>query len=214
MARNFKPSFALPAGWTREPRIVARLVLGVLLLANIIAAWAVFSPIGGSAEELDAQIVTVRSQIDLRRAAVERLRKIVSRVEQARTGTDQFLGTHFMLRRTASSTIVSELTRNAKEAGMRPKEHSFSFDPVEGSEDLTMMTITGAYEGTYGDLVQYVNRLDKSARFLIVDSLHATPVQGTNNLNVTVKLNTFVREESPVPPVTATEKPVVAEARQ
>jgi hypothetical protein len=74
--------------------------------------------------------------------------------------------------------------------------------------------ITGAYEGTYGDLVQYVNRLDKSARFLIVDSLHATPVQGTNNLNVTVKLNTFVREESSVPPVTATEKPVVAEARR
>ena len=42
-----------------------------------------------------------------------------------------------------------------------------------------MMTITGGYEGTYGDLVQFMNRLDRSPRFLIVDSMNASPQQGS-----------------------------------
>lgn len=202
MARSFKPSFSLPANWNREPKIVARLVLGVLLLANLLAAWAVFSPLGGSAEELDAQIVTLKTQIDQRQVAIGRLRQIVGRVEQARTGTDRFLDSYFLTGRTKSSTIVSELISLAKESGMKPKEHSFAFDPIEGSDELSMMTVTGGYEGTYGDLLQFINRLDRSQRFLIVDSMNASPQQGTPNLNVTLKMNTFVRELGPAAPQT------------
>jgi type IV pilus assembly protein PilO len=77
---------------------------------------------------------------------------------------------------------------------MRPKERSFVYDPVEGSETLQMMTVVANYEGTYGDLLQFVNRLDKSARFLILDTLVASPQQGANTLNVQIKFNTFVRE--------------------
>jgi type IV pilus assembly protein PilO len=152
--------------------------------------------VGGSSEELEAQIAGVRVQIEQRRTAVERLRNINSRVEQGRTATDEFMLSHFMTRRTASSTIVSEIIRVAKESGMRAKEHAFAFDPIEGTEDLTIMTVTGSYEGTYGDLLQFINRLDKSPRFLIVDTLTATPVQGSGNLTVSIKMNTFVREES------------------
>ena len=78
---------------------------------------------------------------------------------------------------------------------MRPKEHAFGFDPIEGSDTLSMVTITANYEGTYGDLLQFVNRLDKSPRFLILDTLTAAPQQGGTNLNVNIKLNTFVRED-------------------
>ncbi|HET8547770.1 MAG TPA: hypothetical protein VFL57_07200 [Bryobacteraceae bacterium] len=196
MRRSFSSALGLPANWTREPRIVARLVLGALLLGNLIAAWAVFSPVGGSAEEIDAQIAAVRAQIEQRRMAVDRLRTISSRVEQGRSATDEFMLSHFMTRRTASSTIVSELIRVAKESGMKAREHSFAFDPIEGTEDLTMMTVTGTYEGTYGDLLQFINRLDKSARFLIIDTLTASPAQGTGNLTISIRMNTFVREET------------------
>jgi type IV pilus assembly protein PilO len=196
MPRSFSSALKLPPNWRREPQIVSRLVLGVLLVANIFAAWTVVSPVGGSSEELEAQIAGVRVQIEQRRTAVERLRNINSRVEQGRTATDEFMLSHFMTRRTASSTIVSEIIRVAKESGMRAKEHAFAFDPIEGTEDLTIMTVTGSYEGTYGDLLQFINRLDKSPRFLIVDTLTATPVQGSGNLTVSIKMNTFVREES------------------
>ena len=176
--------------------MVARVVIGVLLLLNLLAAYAVFRPLGGSAEELDAQVASMQAQLQQRQASLKRLRALVSKIEQARASGDEFLNTYFMDRRTTASTIVGELATAAKDAGIRPKETAFAFDDIEGSDTLTTMTITANYEGTYGDLLEFVNRLDKSKRFLILDTLSAAPQQGGTNLNVNIKLNTFVRKEA------------------
>jgi type IV pilus assembly protein PilO len=199
MLKNFKvPKLpALPANFSREPRIMARAVLGVLLAANLVAAFAVFRPLGGSAEELDAQLVGMRAQVQQRQMSLQKLRVLVKKIEQARTAGDTFLSTYFMDRRTASSSILTELNKNAKESGIRPKGDSFVFEPVEGSETLSMMTIAANYEGTYSDLLQFVNRLDRSPRFLILESLTAMPQQAAGTLGVAIKFNTFVREETP-----------------
>ena len=194
MRKNFK-KLTLPKNFRRDPRIMVRVILGTLLLANLVAAFAVFRPFGGSAEELDAQLTTLRQQVQQRQVSVQRLRVLAAKISGGRTAKDNFLNKYFMGRRTAASSIVSELIKSAKDSGIKPKEHSFSFDPVEGSDTVSMMTITGNYEGTYGDLLQFVNRLDKSPRFLILDSLGAAPQQGGNILNVSIKLNTFVRED-------------------
>jgi Tfp pilus assembly protein PilO len=197
MRKSFE-RLKLPRNVTKDPRLMARLILGVLLLANLLAAFAIFRPLGGSAEELDQQLTQMRNQLQREQVQLQRMRALVAKIEQARTSGDSFLETYFMGRRTASSTIVAELHRAAKDSGMRPKEHSFTFDPVEGSDTLNMMTIVANYEGTYGDLLQFVNRLDKSGRFLIIDTMSAAPIQGSGNLAISVKLNTFVREEGPI----------------
>ncbi len=57
------------------------------------------------------------------------------------------------------------------------------------------MVITGNYEGTYADLVQFVNLLDRSSRFITIESLQATPQQAQGTLAVIVKLSIFVRGE-------------------
>ena len=200
MLKNFRlPKLPanLPVNLVREPRIVARIILGALLAANLIAAFAVFRPLGGSAEELDSQLIGMRSQVQQRQASLQKLRVLVKKIEQARTAGDTFLTTYFMDRRTASSTILTELNKNAKESGIKPKGDSFVFEPVEGSDNLSMMTIAANYEGTYSDLLQFVNRLDRSPRFLILEGLTAAPQQAAGMLSVAIKFNTFVREETP-----------------
>ena len=192
MRRNFK--FALPPGARKDPRFIARAVLGTLLGLNLIAAYMVLQPVGGSAEELEAQIATLRGSIHQRQTGLTRIRALVSKIDKGRTAGDQFLSEYFMDRRTSSSTILTELERAAQGAGMRPKERSFTYDPIEGSETLSMMTVVANYEGTYSDLVEFVNALDKSPRFLILDTLMASPQVGGANLNVQFKFNTFVRE--------------------
>ena len=186
---------ALPQNFSKDPRVIARAVLGLLLFANLVAAFAIFQPLGGSAEQLDEQLSEMQSRLQREQAQLQRMRSLVAKIETAREGGDAFLQTYFTGRRILSSTIVSELHRAAKEAGIQPKEHSFSFDPIEGTDLLSMVTITGNYEGTYGDLLQFVNRLDKSQRFLIIDTMSAAPVQSSGNLAISVKLNAFVREE-------------------
>ena len=188
---------ALPQNFSKDPRVLARFVLGLLLLANLIAAFAIFRPLGGSAEELDQQLRELQGQFTREQFQLKRARALVAKIEQARTSGDAFMQNYFMSRRTLSSTIVSELHQAAKEAGIKKAQHSFTIDPIEGSDTLSMVTVVGNYEGTYGDLLQFVNRLDKSGRFLIIDSMSAAPMTGTGNLAINIKLNTFVREDGP-----------------
>jgi len=192
---RFSPT-AIRIRFGKDPRLAARVMLGLLLFINLIAAYCVMSPIGGSAEQLDARISALQQDIQTRNATLQRMRQLVGRMNQARSTGDEFLGQYFMDRRTASSTILSELDVSSKDAGMKPKERSFNYDPIEGTEQFSMMTVIANYEGTYGDLLQFVNKLDRSPRFLIIDTLVAAPQQGAQQglLNVQIKFNTFVRE--------------------
>lgn len=201
--RSLKSKIAAvaPKAAVRDPRTLARVILGILLLANIVAAIVAFRPWEASPEELERQMTDLRKQGIQRRGQIDRLKVLVTKSEKAVKEGDQFMGKYFLGRRTASSTLVNELHTMAKSTGIKPKEHAFVFEPIEGSEDLAMMTITGNYEGSYADLIQYVNRIDRSPRFFILESLSASPQQGNPGvLNINMKVNVFVRDEVPLPP--------------
>ncbi len=177
----------------KDPRVLVRAALGLLLAANLAAAVFVFRPWGGSPEELQRRLSQLRADVRQRAETVQRLSTLVETVEKTHNEADGFMGKYFLDTRTAYSTVLTELGDLAREAGIKQKEHSFTTEPIEGSDTLSMMVITGYYEGTYADLVQFVNRLDRSDRFITIESLQATPQQSQGMLNVIVKLNVFVR---------------------
>jgi type IV pilus assembly protein PilO len=180
----------------RDPRLAVRAALGVLLLANLVMAALAFKPWARSAAELDQEVASLQRQIRERQGALEKLRALVSKIESARAAGDDFLGSHFMNRRTASSTMVAELLSIAQKAGIKQKEVSFLFEPIEGSEDMSLITVNADYEGTFADLMQFVNLLDHSEKFLIVESMQAAPQQSGLTLNISMRLNGFLREDA------------------
>jgi type IV pilus assembly protein PilO len=190
-------SFSLPqlnALSLKDPRVAVRLVLGALALANVIAALIVFKPWGGSPEDLQRQKEQLERQVSESRSRLARAKQLVGKVEKARAEGDRFLTDFMMDRRTTFSTIVAELDRAASEAGIKPGPKSWGLEPVEGSETIYQMTITSGFEGNYSALTKFMNVLDKSPRFLIIESLQATPQQGSGVLGISLKLDTFVRE--------------------
>lgn len=193
-------------------RVWARLALAVLLVANLAAALLVFKPWGGSAEDLARELAALRQDVERRRDVVARLRAVVSKVETARQEAEQFVSAHFLERRTVSSVVLSELDKLSREAGIRQKEGSYLFEPVEGSDQLSMMTINAAYEGTYADLMHFLNLLDRSPRLLILSDLQAAPQASGLALNLTLKLNAFVRDEARPATATPAETPAVPAA--
>ena len=161
-----------------------KIVLGALALANLAAFFLLVKPVGGSASDLEAQLANLQMQIKRQQLSVRTSRGLVTKMEGARTEHNKFMDTYFMDRRTMSSTILSEIKTSAASAGLTPKEHSFGFEPVEGTENLGMMTITANYEGTYPELVKFVNLIDRSKRFLIIDNIQAAPQQAGAKLIV------------------------------
>jgi Tfp pilus assembly protein PilO len=180
----------------KDPRWTARAVLGLLLVLNLAAAAAVFKPWGGSEEQVQSERRQLRLEVQERRATVERLRGVVQTVEKTRAQADRFFEQYFLDRQSAFSTVLAELNAMAEKAGVRATgDNSNTFEPIEGSDNLAMMTVNGSYQGTYADLIEFVNAIDRSPRFLTIDRLQASPAQAPGTLSITMRLNVFVRGE-------------------
>lgn len=179
----------------RAPATFWRIVLGVLLVLNIVAVALVLYPPGGSAAELEEQRISLESQARTRRAQLAQTAQHAAAVEKGRAEGDKFLGDYFLSRRTAYSTLLTELVSAADEAKIKPKEHAYATEAIEGSDSLSLMTITANYEGTYANLMRFVHEIDQSPRMLIIESLSAAPQQGNGILTISMKLDAFVRED-------------------
>src|SRR6516225_6454661 len=92
---------------------IIRIVLGALLALNLIAAGLVMFPPGGSAETLQREMAALQSQVAQGKARLERSREHVAAVEKGREEGDQFLASYFLERRTAYSTLLSEISEAA-----------------------------------------------------------------------------------------------------
>lgn len=190
MPRNFSlpPNLKL-----KDPRVVVRIVLGVLLAANLVAALIVFRPFGGSAEDLERQQQQLHQQLDQAQKHLKQSQVLVTKAEQARKEGDQFLLKYVTDRRVTMSTVDEELARIAHESGMTQKGDTKNLENVEGSDTIQQLTVSEVYEGEYASVAKLVNLLDKSQRFLIVSSMVATPKANSKLLTVTLRLDTFVQ---------------------
>ncbi|MGD0435931.1 MAG: hypothetical protein ABSB86_05670 [Bryobacteraceae bacterium] len=182
-----------------NPLAILRLVLGVLLAANLVVAYFVIRPIGGSPQQLRQQAADLHTEIRQKQGILERTRILASKIETGRGEGDTFMGKYFLPRRAANSILMAELNDLAGQAKITPKESAYAIEPVEGSDTLDMMQISANYEATYQDLIRFINLLDKADRLLVLESLNATPQQSGKKLNVLVKLDTFVKEDAVTP---------------
>ena len=187
MPRSFKAAI-------RDPRITVRIILGLFVAANLAAAVLAFKPFGGSGDDLRRQKSDLQVQLTQLQAHLAATRKIADKVAMARKQGDDFLAQYVADRRNIYSTVYEELERITQQAGIKERERTVELNPIEGSDTLEMMSITAGYEGPTASLDKFVNLIDKSQRFLIIESITASPEQGGQLLNVNVKLDTFVKE--------------------
>ena len=187
--------------------------MGALLALNLIAVGLVLFPPGGSADDLERELATLQSQIVQKRALLERSRLNVTAIEKARGEGDHFLDDYFLARRNADSAILAELTAAASKAQIKERDSARTTEFIEGSDSLSMMTITANYEGTYRNLLNFIGELDRSNQLLIIESMAAAPQQGSNILTVSMKIDAFIQDESREPAPKAAQAALGEEAR-
>jgi Tfp pilus assembly protein PilO len=177
---------------------VIRLVLGLLLAANLVAAGFAFHLFDDSPDKLARQVQSTRQQVLGAILKLNRTRQLAGKVEKGRDEGTKFIGTYMTSRRATYSTILTELAETALGNGMRLKDSTMNLDAIQGTDSLDVMVISASFEGPYKNLVQFVNAIDKSKRFLIIENLAASPQQNGATLQVTLKLNTFVKDDPSV----------------
>jgi type IV pilus assembly protein PilO len=193
MPRSFKLPLPLKL---KEPRVAMRAIVGVLLAANVAAAIVAFKPFGGSADDLRREQESLRAQVAGARQQLAMSRELVGKVDKARTRGNEFLAKYFTETNATAAMILTEFDTAAKQAGIHMGQAQWSFEPIEGSDTLQMLSTNVGFDGNYANLTKFVNLLDKSPRFMIIENFQAAAPQqqGGQSVNVSLKIDTFVKE--------------------
>jgi Tfp pilus assembly protein PilO len=193
MLKNFKVA---PTN-IKEPKVLVRIGLGVLLIANLAVAAFAFNIFTPSPEALEQQLVTANARLNASQARLARTRILAANVGKGKSEGETFLTNYFTNRRIAYSTALNEIYEIAKGAGLKPQEGTMApLDPIEGSDDLSMMTVSVNVEGTFPQFVKFINLIDRSPRFLIIESMQMTPQPKGDLINSNLKLHVFVKDDS------------------
>ncbi len=199
MPRSFK--IALPSGaqWAssiRDPRILIRVGLGLLLVANLVVAGYAFNLFTPSPEILNRRLIAAQSQLQTDQARLVRSRALAGNIGKGKTESNTFLTTYFTDRRRTYSTIYEEIRETATASGMKTQEGTFQLDPIKGTADLSMLTLSINFEGSFAQLVKFVNLIDRSPRFIIIESMQAAPQPKGDVVNTNLRMHVFVKEDA------------------
>lgn len=186
----------LEFGGASGPAFWLKIAAGVLVLLNAVALFFYFAPPGGSRHQLVLQENSILRDIQTHKVSTERLKTVSAKVQLGGEQTDQFAHKYFLPNRTAFTVLMSELLRMSSAAGLREGQRTYSQEPIEGTDDLTLLTINANYQGSYTDLMKFLNEVDHSDQLLILDTLTATPQQqGAGVLNVVTRFLAVIQED-------------------
>ena len=169
-------------------------VLALLLAFDIVFYLFAVRPLGAHEEEQRILLRTLSQQKQHKTEDLERLRAVVAKVEKARVEGDELINQLTLARNNTYSRLVAELDAAADEARLESRERAYDPDPIEGADEYGAITVTASFRGRYEQLVNLLHRLDHSEEFLIIGSLGATPRSDTNDLQITMRIDTFVRD--------------------
>src|SRR5438128_1133712 len=136
MPRNFRLSMP-PLSSLREPQVMVRAALGVLLVANLAVAAFAFHLVGASPETLSQQVAVALTERQTAQAKLNRSRVLAGNIGKGKDEGEKFLSSYMTPRRYTFSTIIGEMNDSSKASGMKMLDATIApLDPIEGSEDL------------------------------------------------------------------------------
>ncbi|HLK67460.1 MAG TPA: type 4a pilus biogenesis protein PilO [Bryobacteraceae bacterium] len=196
MPKNFNLGGLKLGGGITDPRVVMRVIIGLLLIGNLVAAVVAFKPFGGSADDLRQDRERLSAQLTQLQERVARSRQMVEKVQTARTEGDQFLDKYFMDVQSAAATILTEINDTSTAAGIKMGQMTADRQAIEGSDTFVKLSVTVGFDGTYANFMKFINLIDRSPKFLIIDSMQAAAPQAQNgqSLNVTLKFLAYIKD--------------------
>jgi hypothetical protein len=123
---------------------------------------------------------------DVRRAA-----DIRERLPAAERQCDTFLKETLLPASSGYSTVLADLGRVAKDAGLPPGAIGFKQKEPD-KQGILQVEVTAAVEGDYASLVKFINGLERSENLYLLDSLALTAGRD-RGIRLSLLLRTYFR---------------------
>ena len=159
-----------------------RWVLAVILLADVVLI-GVRWRLNGSSHVQPGDLTRLGMLEKQYRADNTRLERFKTELPADEKQWDEFFTTHFHAAGAGYSAISEDLGGLSRSAGLRSDTVSFHQHPAD-ARGLMQVDISTAVEGDYEGLIQFLNKLEHSDNFYVLDNLTlATSSVGTQAVN-------------------------------
>jgi Tfp pilus assembly protein PilO len=183
------PTAAAKAGAFRA-RVRIRMILGVLLGLNIVLLLLVLRPPGRSLAQRQLEVKQNRARYDETLATVRQMRDLKSKLEAAIQNDREFSQGHFLDRRAAFSTMLADLEKLATDSKLKTASIEYQLKEDTKQPGFVNLAVTVTVEGGYPDLVRFINKVEQSRLFWIIDTLNVSSATG-RGLRLNLLMETF-----------------------
>jgi hypothetical protein len=176
-------------------RAKLKLTIGGLLLVDAVAVVLLLSPLVGSEHSREQQSNELWRELQSRTREIQPLRGLDKKIPRAAEQIDGF----YKQRLTSESSVVSTaLDKIATQSGVKLVGLSYSqrdtSDQAKAAEavGLSQMAIDAELSGGYLSVMHFINSLERSQLFFLIDSVELGSEQ-SGGIHLKMRLETYVK---------------------
>ena len=174
----------------RHTRRKIKIAIGAMAGVSLVTLGVLFSPLVGSTATRQQELAQLTAQMQAKTRQIEPLRGLDKNIPLATQQISQFYKDRF----TSHDSDVAEVLENlAKETGVKLDSVKFKTEDPE-AVGLRPMEIETSIKGDYQPIVKFINGLERSKVFFIVNSVGIAQQNGP--LQLQMKLETYQRAGS------------------
>lgn len=164
------------------------IVIAAMVVADIVAAGILFSPLVGSADSRRDQIRQLTAELARKTHDVQPLLNVDKKLVLAKNQIGDFYKGRFAAK---DSELTTELGKLAAENGIRIQQARYKEEDPE-TFGIVPVEIEGSFSGDYLQLVRFINTLERSTMFFTVDSVDLAG-EGTGSVRLQIGLHSYLR---------------------
>lgn len=169
----------------RDTRRKLKITIGALAGVSAVSAGLLVSPLIGSAAARQQELNQLRAQLTTKNREVEPLRGLDKKIPLATQQIDQFYKDRFA---SHDSDVAEALGNLAKETGVKIQSAKYKWGDPE-PVGLRSVEIETSIQGDYQPLAKFLNGLERSKVFFIINSIALAQQNGPIQLQM--KLETY-----------------------
>ncbi len=170
---------------------LVRGVLAVLLAVDVILVGVIWRAAKSAPEGQRVERDRLQAQAKLLAADVKRAEAIKAHLSEVGHDADRFYQDSLLGASAGYSEVVADLGTIAAHSGL--KTSLVSFRPTDlKSRGVTEIQITAGVEGDYPSLIHFINGLERSKNFYLLDSLTLQSAS-TGAIKLSLELRTYFR---------------------
>jgi Tfp pilus assembly protein PilO len=179
----------------REHLLPIVAVLGGLLALNLLFMLLVNTPRLEQARTADQTTAALEAAVRKQDSRVAQLQESVARLQHNRELLARFFSEDLATKQERLVAVQREIHRIAQTYQVQATQLKFTHEAVKGS-DLVRMTVNIPLSGGYNNLRQFLNEVERSDLFLIIEAIQLQEGdQGGVMLSLNVRLATYFADQ-------------------